>query len=49
MSICRYALAVCDWDIVGLLQGSGGPATLRGKWHSERGSERVSERVLGDL
>ena len=29
--------------------GATGPAALRGKWHSERGSERVSERVPGDL
>ena len=26
-----------------------GPAALRGQWHSERGSEKVSERVSGDL
>ena len=26
-----------------------GPATLRGKWHSESGSERASESLVGDL
>ena len=43
-----------DSNLVGVSMGTTrlgatGPAALRGKWHSERGSERVSERVLGDL